>query len=312
MERQFPPGIQAGLPTSPQVPVFTDGDFSFSETSIETLRDLDVCVPYYKGKMLTPMEISTGIPLVFLSDLSGDVNWHHSYYRANSFRNAKLGRAVTRLSRLQPAGVAEHRTLHEEISGTRAAKTEGREYGGILLNLASYVTTCGFGFGESGLYVRELTQVERSMMRRPGMIRTQPEHDRQRCLKSGYPISREARDDQHRITSYLLNHAFTRTLEDVSEDTVAKFLSITEKDILNNDLLRQTKYDLGIKLANKAIGIAVDPFTKEFKRARTGNALSNNAPKSAWHVVKNQIRSFEPQFFPVLEQSLRQQFGVAA
>ncbi len=297
-EQIISPGDIADVLPPPQAPVLIDRGFLINDCE-EELAAMGIWIPVTRsGLAQSPIEIATGIPLPIVAarDTRKPPNRHHAYFQEYAYKSGTVARQVVRLSRLQKVDVQAHATYHNSFIGTRPPKGKAREYAAVVLNCAGYVTRCGVKIDGPNVSIGVLTPQERSRLRQPGVFTTQ------KCY--------EEQSDIHR---YLLSHAFSQKLRDnVEEITVEEFLSISQEAMLENDILRQRKLRLGIKLADRAIELAVDPIRSDFDRARDGHYLRRRGPATPCRVVKDQLKHKGGHYFPVMEDQLRRQFGEAA
>ncbi|MDL2363538.1 MAG: hypothetical protein QFB86_04130 [Patescibacteria group bacterium] len=240
-------------------------------------------------KPMSPIEKSTGVVLPIVSDVhGGDTNRHHGHFYKSVYESGGLGRKAVRSSRLQRVVVGPHTRYHRLFEGTELPYTAEAQYRLIILNCAGYVPDKGVLINDIGAArIVQLTHPQRKALRRPNIF----------TIERGNPAQMDR-------THFLMDYALSQNFGPEKQEDIKRFLDITPEAMRLHQGLRAKKLQLAMRLTNIAIAEAVRPLSGEFKRAREQRALRVDAPETAWHVAKLQIRHREPDYFETLESNL--------
>ena len=273
-----------------QTPLDTEGRFSLSEVVI-----VDSGEGFYTpidqwDRPLSPMEAGTDVPLPIVSYNQRSIkpNKHHGYYFERHYLKGPEAIQALRYSRLQRVNPHAHNIYHDHYFGTLMPSYVTTAAKGILLDCAGYVPHSGVIIHGTDVNIRELTSQERNRLRRPNTF-----------------LSEQTR----KIGNFLMQYAIDQRLDHVKRSQIEEFLSLTPKKIARDERLRERKLQLGLRLTNIAISIAVDPVESEYQVARTNLALRSGTPNTAWKVAKGLVRGLERKYFGDLEARLINDFG---
>lgn len=250
-----------------------------------------------RGSMLTPIENATRVPLPIWAPGDGATNRHHAHYYRIDFENGPhniMTRAV-RFSRLQEVRKGPHRWMHDAFDGALMPRSAQEAFTITVLSCAGYIPAYAVDLTDRDPEVVEMTPRMRNELKRPGVFTIE---------------SRQGRRAE--IGQFLMYYALWQKFDDEEMSKVEQFLSITPEQMMDDELARQRKLRLGLRLTGKAIEAAVDPINSEYQRARNEDALRPGAPVCAWLAVKEFVKGYEPDYFETLELKLKLDLGVAA
>lgn len=283
-----PLGIEADQPSPPLAP--DQGRF-FMELGDKAIPP-EVLVPISsKGKPMSPVEASTGIPLPIVGPRGRTPNRHHAFFYADDYVRGTLGQRAVRLSRIQRVGRYVHESVfHKRFDGTAFPASESQEWEIAILSLAGYVPSFGVKFKKGQPYVEQLTVKEKKRLRRPDTI-----------------IQEKPSQEQGIISEFLLKYAYENNLGASEQLWVEEFLAIPADSPSEGELLR--KLELAEKLTNRAIDVAVSPVNLVFSQARKLRKLKVDSQNCAWRVVKEKVAGRIPKDVGLLEDKLSQYFS---
>jgi|GEM_PF-3141564 len=294
IERLVPPGDNPEQLQPPTVPDVRVGGFlnEFAGKAVTS----EVLVPMnMNGKPMSPIEASTGVVLPVIAPMRGPQNRHHAHFYAHAYKNGSQAQQSLRLSRLQLVGVYAHTRVHKAVHGTAFPESPAEEYEAVVLNCAGYIPDYGLRVKKGNVFIDELNNRDKKILRRPHMF-----------TQEGVP----------NIGRFLLDYALQHDFDDVKQLHVEEFLSLTVEKRKHNEALQQRKLRLAEKLTNKAISIAVDPINPVFVDAHKANKLRRDTPSTAWEVVaqrvdvKRRFRERKSDYLKFLENKLEAQFNV--
>jgi hypothetical protein len=237
------------------------------------------------------METDTDVPLpiVAYAQCSAKPNKHHGYYFERHYLRGPEAIRTLRFSRLQRVNPSAHEAYHNHYFGTLMPSDKTDAASGILLNSAGYIPHLGVVVTKDEVDTRELTDQERNRLRRPNTF-----------------LSEQTR----KIGDFLMEYALEQRLDHVKQSQIEEFLSLTPRKIARNEQLRARKLQLGLRLTNIAISIAVDPVEGEYQNARHNLSLRSGMPSTAWRLAKKLVRGRETKNLDALEDRLIDDFGV--
>ncbi len=241
------------------------------------------------GYPMSPVEVSTGVPLPIVGPRGKTPNRHHTFFYEYDYTSSSLGRQAVRLSRIQRVGRYVHEAMfHQIFDGTAFPTSESREWEITILSLAGYVPDLGVKFKQGEARVRELSIKERKRLRRSDII-----------------LQDKPSKELGKIGEFLLQYAYEHMRDGIEPLWVEEFLAIS--GATHKDELWPRKLKLAEKLANRAIDVAVDPVRPVFAQAHRQRKLRNGSPDSAWQVVKNKVAKRIPKEIGLLEERLAAQ-----
>lgn len=300
LEQMNPPGqtLEAIAPAA-KAPVLTDRSFLVEPIVWEGELPEGVIIPVNRfGNQMSPIEARTGVPLPIVAPFNQRrPNRHHAHFFKPDYVNGPLWLQAVRYSRLQWVGVAPHNVYHRTFDGTAFPQGINAAYDTTILNCAGYIPAWGVKITGRNMEIAELMTLERKKLRRPGTF----------CVE-------QQAAERSVIGQFLMNHALNQDLNsiDLNHDHIQEFVAITDEDMLKNEVLRQRKLRLGMKLANKAIGGAVCQVNDDYQRARKTYMLRKHTPSTPWEIAKFQIAGREPDYFDTLKTRLVEDFKIPA
>lgn len=249
-----------------------------------------------KGVTMSPYERRTGVVLPIWGRREGKTNRHHAHFYKQYYekgpRNQRAFLRALRFTRLQQVSIGDHNQYHEAFDGTADPISERRAFITTLLNEAGYIPPYVVDMSGGGLEVRETTAKVRLALRRPGTLTIE------RSLSRRMEIGR-----------FLMDYAVSQPLGHVRQDLLEEFVSLTPFALKNDEAKRNRKLELGMKLTNIAIGVAVDPVEKPFQQARESHALKAQAPICAFYEMKDFVSGHEWQYYGSLQQNIEAQLA---
>ena len=251
----------------------------------------EVLVPLSPNdKPMSPIEISTGVPLPIVGPKGRTPNRHHAFFYEHDYKNGTLGQQAVRLARIQRLSRYLHMQAHKRFDGTAFPASSAQEWEIVILSLAGYVPDFGVKLKKDETCVERLTVREGKRLRRTSTI-----------------VQEKPSKEQGKIGEFLLRYSYENNLDQSEQLWVEEFLSISGDAY--DERLRERKLRLAEKLTNRAIDTAVDPVRPVFTAARASRRLRNGSPNSAWRVVKDMMAGRIPGYVDLLEDRLAQQFG---
>lgn len=249
------------------------------------------------GRAMSPYERSTGVVLPIWGPPGGPRDRHHAhFYKSHFERGPQEQRAFlravrfTRLQRVRIKGA--HDVYHDAYDGTADPVSMKQAFRTTILNEAGYIPPFVVDVQEGEPVIKETTSKMRQALRRPGILTIE---------KSPYR--------QREVGQFLMGYAIWQPLGHVKETLLEEFVSLTPGVIKQDEAKRERKFELGMKLTNVAIGVAVEPVEKYFQQARDTESLKHQAPVCAFHEVKEYVSGFEPEYFDTLQQSVAAQIA---
>ena len=112
-----------------------------------------------------------------------------------------------------------------------------------------------------------------------------------------------------RIGQFLMSYAVSQRFDHVRQSQIEQFLELCKPQYINNEEAQTKRAELGLRLTNIGLGVAVNPIDKAYFQARDETALPDEAPVCAWQVAKDVVSGFEADYFSDLEQNLITQFA---
>lgn len=261
----------------------------------------DVIIPYNeRGNPMSPYEAHTGVILPIYSFASREEgqrrNRHHPHFYREDYINGTLAQRAVRFSRLQLVAVGKHKSYHDKFKGTRFPDSLQEETIVTILNYAEYVPTFAVDVSGSSFEVRELSPAEKEELQKPGT----------------FTVERQG-EKRGEIGQFLMGCALLQDIPGNAKPTlIDEFLSITPEESMTDETLRAKKLQLGVRLLNKGIGLAVDPVNVEFSEARRRRAIPIGKPVCAWLLVKQYVAGHEPRYVDTLDQKLRVDYGLVS
>jgi hypothetical protein len=247
-----------------------------------------------EGNPLTPLEAATGIPLPIWAPGDGKTNDHHAYFRKVDWeKRGTLEQRALRFSRLQAVRKKRHRAFHENyFEGTPFPDQSQESFAAVLLNSVGYIPS----------YVVDMNTSE------PRIIETTPKI-REELKKSGIFKLEKRSSKRADVGKFLMQYAVWQKFDDEKISKIEEFLSITPEQAEIDEIARQRRYNLGLRLARKAIGIAVEPLYNGYKEARMRHVIRDSAPVSPFLAVKDIMQGYEEDYFEPLRQNLELTYG---
>lgn len=295
-EKMTPPGPDTQVLLPPQALVDRDGGFFDGLEALSGNIPRGVLVPTnLRGNPMSPVEASSGIPLPIIAakGKSGS-NRHHVFFFEKDYVAGPLSVQAVRYSRLQKVGIRPHTRFHQVFEGTAMPETPADAYATTILSCAGYIPRFGIKIVDREVSISELTRTERNNLRKPGVF-----------------IMERRSNAQAKVGKFLMEYALSQDFSQLEQKEVEEFLSISDVKMRKNDVLRQRKLRLGLRLTNKAIAQAVDPINSSYRTARKQHALRQNTPPTPWEVAKLQINGRERDYIKTLEARLSDQLLAA-
>ncbi len=262
-------------------------------------------IPYYAvgevvvsetddGRLLTPMEASTGTPLPLLvgSEESEAWRWdkHHANFENESFMNGTPGTRAVCFSRLQHTPVWLHRRFHERFAGTPLPDGVEAEKRQTILGLAGYVPRFGIELGIHTTAIVPLSEDER----------------RRLCQPDVFHIEKK-RKSQAEIGQFLMDCAIWEDYDSVA-DKVEEFVSIKPRMARRSPELARRWYKLGMNLLNEGMERSAEPVEGYFRTARAERAMKESLLGKkicAWLVARRHVANYAADYLRTLEFRLR-------
>lgn len=243
------------------------------------------------NRLMSPYERRTGVVLPIWGEGGGETNRHHAhFYRVLYEKSPRPQRAflrAIRFTRLQRVSKADHQTYHDNFDGTLLPPDAKRSFMTTILNEAGYIPPWVVDVRGSSPEIIATTPAIRQTLRRPGILTIERSPHR-----------------RAEIGQFLMYYALGQQLGHVREDLLEEFIHLTPARTRRSDALRERKLELGMKLTNIAIGVAVDPVERHFQQARDSDALKPQASICAFHEVKQFVNGYEPQYYDTLRQQI--------
>lgn len=243
------------------------------------------------NRLMAPYERRTGVVLPIWGEGGGETNRHHAhFYRVLYEKSPQPQRAflrAIRFTRLQRVSRTDHQFYHDNFDGTQLPANAKRSFMTTILNEAGYIPPWVVDVRGSSPEVVETTAEMRAVLRRPGILTIERSPHR-----------------RAEIGQFLMDYALRQNLGHVKEELLEEFVGLTPARTRRSEQLRQRKFELGTKLTNIAIGVAVDPIERPFQQARDQQALSEQASVCAFHEVKQFVDGHEPRYYDTLRQHI--------
>lgn len=243
------------------------------------------------NRLMSPYERRTGVVLPIWGEGGGETNRHHAhFYRVLYEKSPRPQRAflrAIRFTRLQRVSRTDHQFYHDNFDGTLLPPNEKRSFMTTILNEAGYIPPWVVDVRGSSPEITETTPEIRAALRRPGVLTIERSPHR-----------------RAEIGQFLMYYALSQHLGHVKEELLGEFVELTPARTRRSEELRQRKLELGMKLTNIAIGVAVDPVERHFQQARDLEALAPQASICAFHEVKQFVDGHEPQYYDTLRQQI--------
>lgn len=261
----------------------------------------EVIIPYNeRGNPLSPIEARTGVILPILSLASQEAgqgrNRHHAHFYSTDYENGTPAQRAVRFSRLQSTAKGKHRAYHSIFDGTRFPESVQEELVVTVLNYAEYVPDFAVDVSGSSFEIKELSRAEKAELQTAGTFTV----EKKRGLRA-------------EIGQFLMGCAIWQDIPGQAKPLlIDEFLSITPEESLTDEDKREKKLQIGLRLINKGIGLAVDPINAEFYEARRRKAIPLGKPVCAWLVVKEYVGGREPDYVDTLDDRLRIEYPEAA
>lgn len=251
-----------------------------------------------EGRDMSPIEARTGVVLPIWAPGEGRRNRHHAYFYRKPWMNGprKIETRAVRQSRLQYVLMTAHndgpRSYHRFFEGTEFPNQESQSFGITILNCANYIPP----------FVVDMTG---SM---PAIVETTP-HMREKLLLPGILGLEKGVWARKNIGKFLMQHAVNQKFDHVRQSQVEQFIELGKPKYKEDESAQTMRLELGLRLANIGLGVAVNPIDKTYFQARDEHAVAPTAPVCAWQVAKNLVAGHEPEYFDDLEQNLLAQFA---
>lgn len=251
-----------------------------------------VVVPVSKnGRPMSPYERRTGVVLPIWGEQSGESNRHHAhFYRVEYEKGPRKQRAflrAVRFTRLQRVARPDHQHYHDTFDGTLKPRNQRQSFIATILNEAGYIPPWVVDVTGSSPKVTETTPQMRQQLRAPGILTIERSEWR-----------------RAEIGQFLMHYAIGQELGHVKEPLLEEFVGLTPAATRNNEQKRLRKLEIGMKLTNIAIGVAVEPIERPFQQARDMQSLREEAPVCAFHEVKQFVDGHEPRYYDALRQQI--------
>lgn len=250
------------------------------------------------GRDMSPVEARTGVVLPIWAPGEGKTNKHHAHFYKRLYMNGprKIETRAVRYSRLQRVLMTAHngspQSYHGQFEGTELPKDEKHSFGIIVLNCAGYIPSHVVDLSGSNAEIVETTDKMRRVLRQPGTI--------------GIENRKHARK---RIGQFLMSAAVAQRFDHVKQTQIEQFLEYCKPKYAGDDDIQTRRLELGLRLSNIGLGVAVNPIDKAYFQARDQAALPDAAPVCAWQVAKDIVTGFEPDYLGELEYNLTEQYA---
>lgn len=244
-----------------------------------------------EGNEMSPFERRTGVILPIWGTADGPTNRHHAHFYKRLYekgpREQRAFLRAVRFSRLQRVSKADHRIYHDAFEGTQFPQNEKQAFRTTILNESGYIPPWVVDVTNGSPAITETTPIMRHVLRQLGIMSIER------------PPFRRAE-----IGQFLMYYALKQPLDHVKTSLLEEFAHLTQNVIRNNEQLRERKLELGLKLTNIAIGVAVEPIEKPFQQARDELLLPESAPVCAFHEVKQFVQGYEPDYYDTLQEQI--------
>lgn len=251
-----------------------------------------------EGKDMSPVEKRTGVVLPIWAPGDGWTNRHHAHFYKRQYMNGsrKIETRAVRYSRIQRVLMSAHNgppgAYHSQFEGTAFPHDEKQSFGIVVLNCAGYIPTHVVDMTGSSAEIVETTYEMKQILRQPGVI--------------GMENKKHARK---RIGQFLMSYAVSQRFDHVKQSQIEQFLELCKPKYAGDEEAQARRLDLGLRLSNVGLGVAVNPIDKAYFQARDHEALPEEAPTCAWQVAKGVVRGFEIDYLGELEQNLTTQYA---
>jgi hypothetical protein len=251
--------------------------------------DGEVTIPVNEfGNPMSPIETATGVTLPIVSSIDDDPTRHHAHFHEDAHKFGSLGQRAVRFSRVQMTTAAPHRYFHNAFDGTALPASEADEYAVTILNCAGYIPGYGVRIARRDMSIDEITPEEKEALRQPGTFSIE-----------------DTADAKVTVGQFFMHYALSRKFNPDQQALVKEFLAITPERLDHNTMLRRRKIRAGQQLINSAFTIASSSVESRYQSVRDEGALRQEAPFSAWKVMKKHIGDREPEYIEMLEERLR-------
>lgn len=250
------------------------------------------------GRDMSPVEARTGIVLPIWAPGDGWTNRHHAHFYKRQYMNGprKIETRAVRYSRLQRVLLSAHngspRAYHSQFEGTAFPRDEKQSFGIVILNCAGYIPPHVVDMTGSSAEIVGATDEMKQALRQPGVL--------------GMENKKHARK---RIGQFLMAHAVSQRFDHVKQSRIEQFLELCKPKYISDEEAQAKRLELGLRLSNIGLGVAVNPIDKTYFQARDEEALPEEAPVCAWQVAKDVVSGFEVDYLGDLEQNLTAQYA---
>ncbi len=244
-----------------------------------------------QGQMLTPVEVSTGVPLAIAPSekyQGKNKNRHHTFFYAVDYINGTPGQQATRLARLQRVNKILHRHAHEHLFGTLMPATAEEEYRQTILGYAGYVPRFGINLEDGGFGIVELSQNQLNALRR----------------RNTFSVQRGG-NARAQIGQFLMNYAIWQDFGHEKQREIEEFLEIKPSLWHDDPIAQERKIKLAASLLDLALQVSVEPIKPTYEEARKNLFVKIGAPLTAAHVVKEFVKDHLVDYVDALDFRLR-------
>lgn len=281
-------------PAAQPPPHILDGRFAFSKVTI-TDTGKGFYLPYDRyGNPLSPMETGTNVVLPIVAQLKGRPTRHHGHFYKAHYLTGSIAERAVRYSRLQKVSRRPHVVFHQKYHGTMMPRDEAAACRTAILNSAGYIPRMGVKIEDRENYIEEITERERVALSRPRV----------------FTLERNG-DDQAEIGRFLMRYALKQGFDEDMQRTVEEYLALTPRKMAYRARLRRRKLELGLKLADAALEVAVGHVEPDYREAYSNQALREDSPRTAWQRAKDLIDGHEEDYLVDLENRLIDKYALA-